>query len=68
MLQKTGLKHLKAQKELLVLQSDLNRLQLVADWQRLRSPGNWISVAGGLMRRHPVLTAGLAAAAGVLAI
>lgn len=68
MFQKARLEQLKAQKDLLVLQSDIHRLQLAADWQRLRSPANWMSDAGGLMRRHPLLTAGLAAAAGVLAV
>lgn len=68
MFQKREIERLQQQKNLLVMQSDLNRLQLAADWQRLRSPGSWISEAGGLMRRHPVLTAGLAAAAGVLAV
>ena len=68
MFQKTGLEGLHKQKELLVLQSDIHRVQLAADWQRLCSPVNWINEAGSLARRHPIWTAALAAAAGVMVI
>ena len=68
MLGKAELERLRLQKDLLVLQSDANRLLLAADWQRLRSPENWMHEAGKLARRHPIWTAALAAAAGVLAV
>jgi hypothetical protein len=68
MFQKAELARLQEQKDLLVLQSRANRLLLAADWQRLRSPENWLHEAGNLARRHPLWTAVLAAAAGVLAI
>jgi hypothetical protein len=68
MFQKAELERLRLQKDLLVLQSDANRLLLAADWQRLRSPENWLHEAGNLARRHPLWTAALAAAAGVLAV
>jgi hypothetical protein len=68
MFQKTELARLQEQKDLLVLQSRANRLLLAADWQRLRSPENWLHEAGNLARRHPLWTAALAAAAGVLAV
>ena len=57
MLQKAELERLRTQKDLLVLQSDVNRLLLAADWQRLRSPENWLHEAGSLARRHPLWTA-----------
>ena len=68
MFQKAELERLQKQKELLVLQSDVNRLLLAADWQRLRSPENWLNEAGNLARRHPIWTAALAAAAGLLVV
>lgn len=68
MFQKTELARLQAQKDLLVLQSSANRLLLAAEWQRLRSPEHWLDEAGRLVRRHPLLTAALAAATGVLAV
>ena len=68
MFAKAELERLRIQKELLVLQCDAHRMLLVADWQRLRSPENWMNAAGNLVRRHPVWTAALAAAAGVLAV
>ncbi len=68
MFHKTELERLRMQKDLLVLQGDLNRLVLATEWQRLRSPENWIHEAGNLARRHPLWTAGLAAAAGMLAV
>ena len=67
MFQKAELARLQEQKDLLVLQSHANRLLLATDWQRLRSPENWLHEAGNLARRHPLWTAALAAAAGVLA-
>jgi len=68
MFEKTELARLQAQKELLVLQSDVNRLLLAANWKQLRSPENWVHEAGHLARRHPLWTAALAALAGVLAV
>jgi hypothetical protein len=68
MFEKTELARLRAQKELLVLQSDVNRLLLAADWQQLRAPENWLHEAGHLARRHPLWTAVLTAVAGVLAV
>jgi hypothetical protein len=68
MFQKAELERLRLQKEMLVLQSDANRLLLSADWQRLHSPESWLNAAGNLARRHPVWTAALATAAGVLAV
>lgn len=68
MFQKAELERLRLQKDLLVLQSDANRLLLSADWQRLHSPENWLNAAGNLARRHPLWTAALATAAGVLTV
>jgi hypothetical protein len=68
MFEKTELACLQAQKDLLVLQSDANRLLLAADWQQLRSPENWVHAAGNLAHRHPLWTAGLTAMASVLAV
>lgn len=66
MFRKTELEHLRLQKELLVLQSDANRLLLAHDWERLRAPATWMNEAGQLARRHPLWTTGLTAAAGLL--
>lgn len=68
MLGKTELERLRMQKELLVLQCDVHRQLLAADWQQVRSPENWLHEAGNLARRHPLWTAALATAAGVLAV
>lgn len=68
MFQKAELERLRAQKALLVLQSDAHRLLLAADWQRVRSLENWRNAAGSLVSRHPAWTAALAAAAGALAV
>ncbi|MDD5141399.1 MAG: hypothetical protein PHY43_14205 [Verrucomicrobiales bacterium] len=68
MFQKAELERLQKQKDLLVQQSDASRLMLAADWQRLRSPENWLNEAGNLARRHPLWTAALAAAAGMLVV
>ena len=68
MFQKAELARLQARKELLVLESSANRLLLAAEWQRLRSPEHWRDEAGRLVRRHPMLTAALAAAGGLLAV
>ena len=48
--------------------SDANRQKLMSDWQRLQSPGSWLDETLGLARRHPLWFAGLAAAAGALAV
>jgi hypothetical protein len=68
MFQKAELTRLRAQKDLLLLESSLNRLKLAADWQRLRSPEYWAHEAGQTVRRHPVMTAVLGAAAGLFGI
>lgn len=68
MFQKTELARLQAQKDLLVLQSDANRLLLAAEWERLRTPENWLNAAGQLARRHPLWTTALATAAGALTV
>jgi len=68
MFQKAELERLRMRKERLVLQSDAHRRLLVADWQRVRSPERWLHEAGNLARRHPIWTAALAAAAGVLVV
>ena len=66
MFQKAELARLQEQKQLLVMQADVNRARLAVEWQRLRSPATWANEAVGQARRHPVLTTVLAAAAGVL--
>jgi hypothetical protein len=68
MFQETELTRLQAQKDLLVLRSSVNRLQLAAEWQQLRSPQRWGEEAARLLQRHPVWTAALATAAGALAV
>lgn len=67
MLRKNEIARLRLQKDLLVLQSNANRLLLKADWQRLRSPEIWANETGNLARRHPIWTTLLTAAAGTLA-
>ncbi len=67
MFQKTELARLQAQKELLVLQSNANRLLLALDWQQLRSPENWRDEVTRRLRQHPLASAGLMAAIGALA-
>ena len=68
MFQGKELEQLRLQKEQLVLQSDANRQRLISDWQRLQSPGSWMDETLGLARRHPLWFAGLATAAGALAV
>jgi len=68
MFQKEELDRLQKQKELLVLQSEANRQRLVDDCQRLSSPEFWIEEGQGMVRRHPGMAAGLAAAAGMLIV
>ena len=68
MFQKAELEELRLQKDLLVLQSEVNRQLLAAEWQRLRSPETWMNEAGTLARRHPLWTTALATAAGALAV
>lgn len=67
MLRKTELKRLRLQRDLLILQSDANRMLLAADWRRLRSPEIWLNETGSLARQHPIWTTILTAAAGTLA-
>ena len=68
MFQRKELEQLRLQKDQLVLQSDANRQKLMSDWQRLQSPGLWLDDTLGLARRHPLWFAGLATAAGALAV
>lgn len=62
------LETLRLRKELLVLKSDMDRLLLASELQRLRSPEHWLVQAGNTARRHPVLTAALGGAVGLLTI
>jgi hypothetical protein len=68
MFQKQEIERLRQRKAELVLQSEENRRQLAADWQRLSSAGFWLNAGQDAVRRHPGLMAGLAAAGGVLAV
>jgi hypothetical protein len=52
---------LRLKKKQLGLQSDINRLKLTSEWQRFRSPENWLGEGWGLIKRHPVALAALAA-------
>jgi hypothetical protein len=65
MFQDKELASLRLQKQELVLRSELNRRQLLSDWQQLHSSDVWLGEGVGLVKRHPVLTAALAAAAGM---
>ena len=65
---KAELDRLRLQRDLLVLQSDANRLVLTTELRRLRSPEFWQGEASHAVRRHPLLTAALGAGVGVLAI
>ena len=58
---------IRLRKELLSGQCDVRRVLLLADWQRLRSTEFWLEEAGKSAGRHPLLTAGLATAAGAVA-
>ena len=62
------LETLRLRKELLVLKSDMDRLLLTSELQRLRSPEHWLVQAGNAARRHPVLTAVLGGGVGLFAI
>jgi len=68
MFQRKELEQLRLKKEQLLFQSNAHRLQLQSDWQRLQSPELWLDESLGLARRHPLWIAGLAAAAGALAV
>ena len=68
MFQTAALERLQMQKDLLVLQSDAQRLQLAVEWQELRSPEHWLRGTANAVRRHPVWSAVLATAAGMLAV
>lgn len=59
---------LRMRKELLVLKTDIDRLRLASDLQRMGSPEFWLVEAGNVARRHPVLTAALGGGAGLVAI
>lgn len=68
MFQKAELTRLQTEKELLVMQSRINRVRLSAEWQQVCSPEVWRQEAGRLVRRRPMLIAALAAAGGVFAL
>ena len=59
---------LRLRKELLVCECDARRVQLVAEWQHLRSPQAWLDEAAQAVSGHPLWTAGLAMAAGTLLV
>ena len=64
----TELDRLQQHKQLLVLQSEANRLTLNADLQRLRSAEFWQNETSQVARRHPLLTAALAVGTGIMAV
>jgi hypothetical protein len=68
MFQKAELEHLRAQKDLLVLQSNAHRLALAAEWKQLRAAETWTSGARNLIGRHPIWIAAAAALAGALTV
>lgn len=68
MFAKAELERLRLQKELLVLQNEVNRLVLAAELQRLRSPEFWQNGASQAVRQYPLLTAALGLGVGVFAI
>ena len=65
---KAELETLRLRKELLVLKTDVDRLRLASDLQRVGTPDYWLAEAGNLARRHPVLTAALGGGAGLMAM
>jgi len=68
MFQRQELACLEARKSLLVLESDINRQTLAADWRHLRQPETWVDEMGQVAKRHPIWTAALSAIAGALAV
>jgi hypothetical protein len=68
MFQREELDQLQKQKALLILQSEANRQKLGEDWRHLSSPDFWVNEAHGIVRRHPAIATGLAAAGGILAV
>ncbi len=67
MLAKGELERLRPLKERLVLQSDTSRRVIVAELQRLRSPGFWRAEASQFVSQHPLLTAILGIGGGIIA-
>jgi len=65
---KAQLETLRLRRELLVLKSDMDRVLLVSELRRLRSPEYWLVETGKAVRRHPVLTGLLGGGVGLLAI
>jgi len=65
---KAEIEALRLRKQLLVLKSDMDRLLVVSELRRLRSPEYWLVETGKAVRRHPVLTALLSGGVGLLAI
>ena len=61
------LNRLQQRKQLLVLQSQADRLTLTAEVQQLWSMEFWQKGIGQIASRHPLLSAALAAAAGFVA-
>ena len=68
MFQRDELASLEARKALLVLESDINRQSLAADWHHLRRPETWVDEVGQAAKRHPIWTAVLSALAGAVAV
>jgi hypothetical protein len=68
MFQRQELACLEARKSLLVLESDINRQTLAADWRHLRRPETWVDEVGQAAKRHPIWTAVLSALAGAVAV
>lgn len=68
MFQTAELARLEKRKTELVRQSEENRQKLMEHWERLSSSDYWVDEAHGLIRRHPAVTTGLAAAGGLLAV
>ena len=62
------MKRLQARKQLLQLECQASRLTVVAECQRLQSMDFWQEETMHVVRRHPWLTAALAAGAGVVAV
>ena len=65
---KRELETLRLQKDILVLQSEAQRLALTTELQRLRSADFWRGQARQAASQHPMLTAGLGLGAGIFAI
>lgn len=65
---KAELERSRPRKDLLLLQSEVNRLVITTELQRLSSPEFWRSEASHAVRKHPLLTAAVGVGLGVCAI